>query len=76
MNGRIGQLCCCVRALEAGRGSDASSGKTGLRVGGGAEVGVSGRKECDISALTRVDISISHDDLTSSKQSLVPRTLG
>jgi hypothetical protein len=33
-------------------------------------------RECDISALTRVDISISHDDLTSSKQSLVPWTLG
>jgi hypothetical protein len=40
LNDKNGQLCCCVRALVAGRGSVASSGKNALRVGGGAEIGV------------------------------------
>ena len=44
LNVRNGQLGCCVRALVAGRGSGASSGKNGLRVGGGAEIGVCSTK--------------------------------
>jgi hypothetical protein len=67
LNVKNRQLCCCVRALVAGRGNVVSSRKNALRVGGGAEIGVCLSKSCVFFCLMHIsNILFYHAKLTDS----------